>query len=97
MGCILELRPQLFAPDAGVVNAFSGKWLLEEANRVVQAPSTAAALKTGALAGLCSAMSACVVHPCFTPTLSFKVLSAAVHSERDPLRMTHKCHQSSAI
>lgn len=88
LGCILELRPQLFAPDAGLVNAFSGQWLLEEANRLVQAPATAAALKTGALAGLCSAMSACEARPSLALNPNSQDLERRRTQRDRPLRMT---------
>lgn len=61
LGCILEQQPALFAPDVRDVNAFNRQWLLEETDRLVRMPATAVALRTGALAGLCSALSACEV------------------------------------
>ena len=57
LGTLLNLKPALFSPSKTDVNAFNSQWLLQETDRLVRLPTTAAALRTGALAGLCSALS----------------------------------------
>ena len=61
LGIVLELKPASFASDPTNVNAFNSEWLLRETDALVRNPATATALRAGALAGLCSALSTCQV------------------------------------